>query len=227
MLGRVGKPRKFVRSCRASGPLLSRLAIALTCTSCLVNCGSAAAPPPNRTFYDWSLGDRRIEDFEIRRAALDWPRDQTDPEFLGVEVLGGAVRFSRPREWLIRNASREPGAAYVQYISPSAYAFTLYQRPDPPSGWTELLQRYEAEVKAGGGRILGRGIPMATSRGQGRAFTIETTVKTSAGPIVSLSREILVRGAERLVLLQVVHQRDDLAVDNPELLRAVGSLEVH
>ena len=194
----------------------------------LFACAPATTPPTNRTFYDWSLGDRRVAEFEAPHPSLDWPKGETDPDFLGVDVLRGAVRFSRPREWLMRNASLEPGAAYVHYVSPSAYSFLLYQRPDAPTApWSELLASYEAEVKAAGGKIVGRGIPIATSRGQGRAYSIETTVKTSAGPLLSRSREVLLRGSQRLVLLQIVREEGDLASESPELLRAVGTLEIH
>lgn len=194
----------------------------------LMACTAPAAPAPNRTFYDWSLGDRRVAEFETPHPSLDWPKDEADPDFIGVDVLRGAVRFSRPREWLLRNASNEPGAAYVHYVSPSAYSFVLYQRPDAPTApWSELCASYEAEVKAAGGKLVGRGIPIATSRGQGRAYSIETTVKTLAGPLLSRSREVLLRGDQRLVLLQIVREEEDLSSDSSELLRAVGTLEVH
>jgi hypothetical protein len=116
----------------------------------------------------------------------------------------------------------------VQYVSPNAYSFVIYQRPyEPGQPWSELCSSYEAEVKAAGSRIVGKGIPMATSRGQGRAYSIETTLKTSAGPLLSRSREMLVRGERRAVLVQVVHQEESLADDDLELLRAIGTLEVH
>jgi hypothetical protein len=194
----------------------------------VLGCGSAPQPTSNRTFYDWSLGDRAATHFEQPRTALDWPRNQSAPDFVGVEVLQGAVRFSRPSSWLLRNASNRPQAAYVHYVSPNAYSFAIYQRPYAPGqSWSELCSSYEAELKADGSKIVGRHIPVATSRGQGRAYSIETTFKSSAGPIVSRSREILLRGQRRAVLVQIVHQEQDLAEDDLELLRTIGTLEVH
>jgi hypothetical protein len=193
-----------------------------------VGCAGNPSATDNRTFYDWSLGDRAATEFERPLPALDWPPQQKEPDFIGVEVLQGAVRFSRPSSWLMRNASSRPDAAYVHYVSPNAYSFVIYQRPYAPGQpWAELSASYEAELRAAGSKVVGRDIPVATSRGQGRAFSIETTFKSNAGPISSRSREMLLRGERRLVLVQVVHQEHDLAEDDLELLRAIGTLEVH
>lgn len=193
-----------------------------------LGCAGTPQPSNNRTFYDWSLGDRAANDFEQALRALDWPPQQSKPDFVGVEVLQGAVRFSRPRGWLMRNASNRPEAAYVHYVSPNAYSFVIYQRPYiPGQPWSELCASYEAEVAAAGSKLVGRRIPIATSRGQGRAYSIETTLESSSGPIVSRSREMLLRGQRRAVLVQIVHREGDLAEDDLELLRAVGTLEVH
>lgn len=193
-----------------------------------LGCSSAQQPSNNRTFYDWSLGDRAASEFERPSEELDWPPRQRDPDFVGVEVLQGAVRFSRPSSWLMRNASNRPEAAYVHYVSPNAYSFVIYQRPYAPGQpWSELCASYEAEVAAAGSKVVGQDIVVATSRGQGRAYSIETTFKSSAGPVVSRSRELLLRGQQRAVLVQIVHQEGDLAEDGLELLRAVGTLEIH
>ncbi len=211
-------PGRACRGWRGTG-----LALALA-----LGCAGTQQPSNNRTFYDWSLGDRAAADFEQPREALDWPPEQSDPDFVGVEVLQGAVRFSRPSAWLMRNASNRPDAAYVHYISPNAYSFVIYQRPYAPGqSWRKLCASYEAELTGAGSKIVGQGIPIATSRGQGRAYSIETTFKSSAGPIVSRSRELLIHGDRRAVLVQIVHQEEDLAQDDLELLRAIGTLEVH
>lgn len=193
-----------------------------------LGCASTQQASNNRTFYDWSLGDRAASDFEQPRKALDWPPQQSEPDFVGVEVLQGAVRFSRPSSWLMRNASNRPEAAYVHYVSPNAYSFVIYQRPYAPGQpWSELCASYEAELAAAGSKVVGQDIVLATSRGQGRAYSIETSIKSSAGPIVSRSREMLLRGQRRAVLVQIVHQEGDLAEDALELLRAIGTMEVH
>lgn len=194
----------------------------------LAACGTQRQPPANRTFYDWSLGDSALFAFELPNPRLDWPRDQANADFVGVEVLRGAVRFSRPRDWLVRDASNEPGAAYVHYVSPKAYSFAIYERHARGGEvWADLLPRYEAEIKAAGGSVVGRRVPMATSMGQGRAYSIETKVPSSGGAFVSHSREMLVRGEQRLILIQVVQQEETLASVDHELLRAIGTLEVH
>lgn len=203
--------------------------IGLHCAVALaLGCASAQPASNNRTFYDWSLGDRAASEFEQPLAALDWPPQQSEPSFVGVEVLQGAVHFSRPSTWLMRNASNRPDAAFVHYVSPNAYSFVIYQRPYAPGqSWSELCTSYEAELTAAGSKVVGRAVPLATSRGQGRAYSIETTVESSAGPVVSRSRELLLRGQRRAVLVQIVHQEASLAEDALELLRAVGTLEVH
>ncbi|MEY4548203.1 MAG: hypothetical protein RL685_4398 [Pseudomonadota bacterium] len=194
----------------------------------VLGCASAQPPASNRTFYDWSLGDRAASDFEQPRQTLDWPANQSAPDFVGVEVLQGAVRFSRPKNWLMRNASNQPEAAYVHYVSPNAYSFVIYQRPFAAGqSWPALCASYEAELQAAGGKVVGHDIPIATSRGQGRAYSIDTTFKSSSGPLISHSREMLLRGQRRAVLVQIVHQEQDLAEDDLELLRAIGTLEVN
>jgi hypothetical protein len=159
---------------------------------------------------------------------LNWPTNDVEPEFRGVEILQGAVRFSRPHGWLVLDASNEPGAAYVHYVSPNAYSFAVYERHAQPSdSWADLLSRYESGVQASGAQVLGRRVPMATSVGQGRAYSIETQVDAPEKTILSRSREMLVRGERRLILIQIVHQEENLAAIDHELLRAVGTLEVH
>ncbi len=187
-------------------------------------CAGGPAAPTNRTFYARSVDRSDTVAFETPYPRLNWPTD-AEPEFMGVEILQGAVRFSRPRRWLVRAASNEPGAAYVNYVSPHAYSFAVYERHAQPSdSWADILARYESGVEAAGARVLGRRIPIATSVGQGRAYSIQTPVDP---PEESRSREMLVRGEQRLVLIQVVHQEENLAAFDHELLRAVGTLEVH
>ncbi len=211
----MGLPLRFARS----GVCVVALALA---------CGSDAAGQRNRTFYDWSLGDGAVAAFERPEPRLNWPSDQVEPDFIGVEVLRGAVRFSHPRNWIIRDASNEPGAAFVHYVSPRAYAFALYERhAEEHDDWSEILARYEAEVKKAGARIVGQDVPMATTRGQGRAYSLQTDVEAPGGALTSHSREMLIRGDLRLVLVQIVHHGEIPRRDEAELLRAVGTLEVH
>ena len=200
----------------------------LVAIAMLVACTRGQAPPTNRTFYAGSVEEREAVSFETPYPRLNWPTEGAEPEFIGVEILQGAVRFSRPNEWLVRDASNEPAAAYVHYVSPNAYSFAVYERHARPNdSWADILSRYESGVEAAGAQVLGRRVPVATSVGQGRAYSILTRVDPSEETILSRSREMLLRGERRLVLIQIVHQDDSLAAIDHELLRAVGTLEVH
>jgi hypothetical protein len=137
-------------------------------------------------------------------------------------VLRGGVRFSRPSNWTIRDASIDPGRAYIQYVSPNAYSFALYERSDAPSDlWRDVQSRYESDVAAAGAKDVGRRVPVATVANQGRAYTIER--KT---PLPSRSREYLLRSEHRIVLVQVVSQDSSLSRMSGELLDVLNHLEV-
>jgi len=190
----------------------------------LVGCASQATK--NHTFYDWSLGAGSAA-FEQEYRRLDWPSDAPQATFIGVSVLEGAVRFSRPREWRILSASSRPGEPFIHYVSPNAYSFAIYQRRDPPGdGWQEILARYEADVAAVGAKMVGQRVPMATYWGQGRAYTIERDVATTQGPLHSHSREMVIRSNHRVVLVQIVYQERNLAAVDQELLRVLETMEV-
>jgi len=123
---------------------------------------------------------------------------------------------------MIRGASVDPGHAFIQYVSPNAYSFGIYERSDSPADlWRDVLQRYENDVAAAGAKAIGRRVPMATGTNQGRAYTVER--KT---PVPSHSREYLLRSDHRIVLVQVVTQDDNLSRLNAELLEVLTHLEV-
>ena len=192
----------------------------------LAACAGASPGAKNRTFYDWSLGEGSAA-FERKYPRLDWPANSADSAFVGVSVLDDAVRFSRPRNWRIRSASRRPREPYIHYVSPNAYSFAIYQRRDPPGdGWQDILARYEADVAAVGAKIVGRGVPMATFWGQGRAYSLQRDVEAAQGPLQSRSREMLVRSKQHVVLVQIVSQEQSLAALDRELLRALETMEV-
>jgi hypothetical protein len=201
----------------------------------LVLCGAVAgcggAPDTaarNRTFYDWSsAGPGTGAQFEQRYPPLDLAEKQPNPEYIGVSIVRGGVRLSRPKEWMIREASNEPARAYIQYTSPRAYSFGIYERPDSPSDlWLDILTRYEDDVASVGAKAVGRRIPVATWRGQGRAYSIERKVEAAKRPLISRSREIVLRGEHRVVIVQIVHDGEDLSGIDTELARVIGTLEV-
>lgn len=193
--------------------------------------GAPDTAAKNRTFYDWTVatsGDASAAAaFEQRYPPLDLAGAPPMPEYLGYTVLRGGVHLSRPKNWMLRDANNEPAKAVAQYISPNAYTFALYERPDSPlDPWRDVIHRYERDVKASGATIAGGRVPLATAIGQGRAYTIEREVEAAKRPLVSRSREVLLRGEHRIVLVQVVHEGEDLSAVDRELLRVFETLEV-
>jgi len=191
-------------------------------------CGTAASKDAakNRTFYDWSLGDGS-QAFERPYPRLNWPEKTESPRFIGVSVLKDQVYFSRPRNWRVRNASNRPGEPYIHYVSPNAYSFAIYQRRDPPADtWQQIIERYNADVESVGAKIIGRLVPMATSNGQGRAFTVDRSVEAAKRPLESRSREIVLRSGQMVALVQIVHQENNLEAVDDELLRAVATIHL-
>jgi len=147
--------------------------------------------------------------------------------WMGVSVLHDGVRFPRPRQWTVRDASLEPRHSYIRYVSPNAYSFAIYERADdtPGESWADIFQRYEGDVAASGAKIVGEHIAMATAANQARAYTIEHKIDAKP-PIVSRSRELLARGERRVVLIQIVTDEDSLARVAPEVLGVLNHLEV-
>jgi hypothetical protein len=206
----------------------------LVLVGCLGIAGCGGTPESatkNRTFYDWSTAaagsGSTSGQFEQRYPKLDLAEKEPNPEFIGVTVVRGGIHLSRPKNWMIREASNEPGHAYIQYISPKAYSFAIYERPDAPTDlWKDVLNRYEDDVSSVGAKVVGKRVPVATAIGQGRAYTIERTVEAAKKPFVSHSREVVLRGEHRIVIVQIVQQAENLSAVEDELLRVIGTLEV-
>ena len=191
--------------------------------------GAPEIAAKNRTFYDWAAatGADGAAAFEQRYPPLDLAEQPPRPEYIGVTVLRGGVHLSRPKDWVMRDADNAPGQAHVQYVSPNAYAFSLYERPESPGElWHDVMSRYAEDVQSLGAKIVGGAVPMATQRGQGRVYTVERTVEAAKRPLVSRSREFLVRGDSRVVLVQLVVESGDLPAVDEELLRVINTLEV-
>ena len=154
--------------------------------------------------------------------ALDGRRGTPSADWIGVSVLRGGVRLSRPRRWMLRDAGIDAGRAFITYVSPAAYSFAIYERSDAPTDlWRDVLGRYENDVVASGAKLAGRRIAMATPANQGRGYTIERTA-----PVHSRSREYLLRSSHRIVLVQVVTEDADLHRLAGEILAVLDSLEV-
>jgi hypothetical protein len=191
--------------------------------------GPSEGATKNRVFYDWTVatGEAGSKEFEEHYPPLDLAAQDPSPEYVGVTVLRRGIHLSKPKNWLLRDASNQPGQAYVGYISPNAYSFAIYERPESPSApWRDMLKRYEDDAQSVGAKIVGKRVPIATGIGQGRAFSVQRSVEAAKRPLVSRSREYLVRGEGRVVVVQIVYEGDDLSQVNPELLRVVDTLEV-
>jgi hypothetical protein len=199
------------------------------CACLVVSCGGTPeTAQKNRTFYDWAVATGSSDgQFEQRYRPLDLGQGPNNPEYIGVTVLRGGVHLSRPKAWMLREAGNEPGQAYIQYISPRAYSFGIYERPDSPSElWRDVLNHYEDDVASVGAKAVGKRVPVATWRGQGRAYTIERNVEAAKRPLVSHSRETVLRGDHRIVVVQIVHEGEDLSGIDDELMRVITTLEV-
>ncbi len=191
--------------------------------------GPAELASKNRTFYDWTVatGEQGSKEFEERYPPLDFAAQGEAPEYVGVTVLRRGIHLSKPKNWLLRDASNQEGQAYVGYVSPNAYSFAVYERPEYAGDpWRDMLQRYEDDTQSLGAKVVGKRVPVAVGIGQGRAYSVERSVEAAKKPLTSRAREYLVRGKSRVVLVQVIYEGDDISQVNPELLRVIDTLEV-
>jgi hypothetical protein len=212
----------------SASPMRSLL---LPCSMLVLSCGGgSASAAQNRTFYDWAVatsGEQAAQAFEQRYRPLDFGAAGRNPEYLGYTVMLGGVHLSRPKTWMLRDGSNSPGQAFVRYVSPAAYSFALYERPEAPSElWLDVMKRFEDDTRASGAKILGKRIPTSCALGQGRAYTIERSVDAPKRPLISRSREVLIRGEHRVILAQIVYEGDSLDSVDAELLRVMSTLEI-
>jgi hypothetical protein len=207
--------------------------LALPCCLALASSACSGSPEPlafqNQVFYydaDSSSGGD-LSAFEQRYPPLDLAQKDPNPAYLGVGIIGGSIHLSRPVDWRIIKASNKPEERYIKYVSPEEYVFAVYEQVDSPSDtWRDVMQRYEDSAASNGAELLGQRVPMSTWNAQGRAYAVRRRVKAAKGPFVTMSNEFLVRDDHRVILVQVVHQGDNLKPLSEELLRVVQTLEV-
>jgi hypothetical protein len=207
------------------------LASALVASALLCACGGGASTPATNVF-DPSGGGPSAPVDVTTNPDIERPYPPLDEAtgggggWVGVSVLRGGVRFTRPSRWQIRDASLEPGHSYVRYLSPDAYSFAIYERTDSPGkSWKDILEHYEADVAANGAKAVGLRVPMATGSNQGRAYTIDRKIESKV-PVLSRSREILLRGEHRVVLVQIVTSEENLSRLSDQLLEILRRVEV-
>jgi hypothetical protein len=195
----------------------------------------ASGPDPsafkNRVFYEYGSGQltaKEIEEFERPYQPLDARAEaRGSSDYIGVQVLKGAVRLSRPRDWIIRSASLEPERRFIEYVSPRQIAFAVYERIESPlDPWREIMQRYEEDVQKEGGTLLGKAVPAATWNAQARAYDVQRAVPAPKAPFLNRCREYLVRSEHRLLLVQIVYQGETIEPFTEELLRVIDTLQV-
>ena len=212
--------------------LLTRWALASSSLLLVgVGTGCASGPEPiafqNEVFYAYDqLSDSDLSRFEVRYPPLDLESKQ--PGFIGVGVLGSKVRFSRPKNWQIRSASNRPQARFIEYMSPEQYMFAIYERLESPwDPWRVIMGHYEEDVKKKGGKLLGEAVGMSTYNAQGRAYNVQRPVDAPKEPLMSNTREYLVRSDHRILLVQVVYQGKSLKASDDEMMRVVQTFRVY
>jgi hypothetical protein len=189
--------------------------------------GSPTAPDRDQVFY---LHERGVIDkrYSWERYFPPLDRDVTKrlPRRVGVAVLEGDVRLSRPIDWYLRSADYTPEKRFISWQSPRSFVFSIYERTDPTRvTWDELLKRYEEHVGKNGSTILAGRIPLTTSNAQGREYFLKTAIPARP-ELDAFAHEIVVRSYNRVLLVQVVHGPGiEDAVD--EVVDAVRSMLVY
>ncbi len=196
-------------------------------------CGGGPGPnaTQNRVFYqngETMAGGEAAPAIERDYPPLDVPENPPMPEFVGISLFDGLVRFARPRAWTIRSASAQPGQRFVEYVSPHAYVFAVYEFGESPDGtWKDLEGNYESKAAKAGEKFVEQDVPMATANAQGRAYVVRKQVDAAKAPLVNYANEYVLRGDHRVVLVQIVHHEEHLTGVGDELRHALQSLEVH
>lgn len=171
--------------------------------------GSPSAPSEDEVFYLHQRGviDKRYA-WERYFPPLDADGTERLPRRVGVAVLDGDVRLSRPVDWYLRTADYSAQKRQISYQSPRQFLFSIYERVDPPRAtWAEVLDRYEADLEAQGATILSARVPVSTANAQGRSYLVRTRIP-SRPDYEAFAHEILIRSGERILLVQIVHDEN-------------------
>ena len=190
--------------------------------------GDTGIAQGNRVFYAYeTVGADLGTEFERAYPPLDLQAGQGRPQYKGVEVLNGKLRISRPVDWVIRSASNRPGSRFVQYLSPREYVVGVYERQELSNAlWSDVIARYEKSLQDNKAEIVHQGVPIATWNGQGREYLVRRRVPGAKGSYLNISREFLVRGEHRILLVQIVHPPSGIELVTGELERVMTTLEL-
>jgi hypothetical protein len=206
------------------------LAVAASLGVCACASGPEKVAFENHVFYQYDTLNpaQAAKTLEGHYPPLDKSEASPLPEYVGVTIMGDAVRVSRPRDWVIRAGSIEPEHRYIEYVSPNEYMVAIYELVESPLDvWREIMDRYEDQAKKAGADLLGKRMPMATDNAQGRGYFVRRPVAAAKGPLLNYSNEYLLRSDHRIVLLQIVHHGENLGPVATELRRVVETLHVN
>lgn len=201
----------------------------LSAVAVLAGCGgSPSAPRQDEVFY-YLHGSLRSKDdagYEVYFPPLDAPATARVPRLLGVGILDGDVRMSRPLDWNVGAADYTPERRFISYQSPRQFLFSIYERMDDPEApWPDMLKRYEEDLDGQGAQVLSGRAPVATANTQGRRYLVKAKVPTK--PVSeSFAHEILIRSRHRVLLVQIVHQ-ESIEASADEISAALSSLTVY
>jgi hypothetical protein len=210
-------------------PLVGAAALAAALAAGAAGCGgSPSAPAQDQVFYLHGGGvvDKNYS-WETYFKPLDLPPTERTPRVVGVGVLTGDVRLGRPIDWYVRSADLTPHHRFISYQSPRQFIFSIYERIDSPQDtWTDVERRYESDVTSQGSQIIAGRMPVGTANTQGRVYFLRT--KVPAKPeYQNNSREVLIRGEHRLMLVQVVHTGESVEPIEDELATVLKSITVY
>ncbi|WP_437669456.1 hypothetical protein [Sorangium sp. So ce131] len=196
----------------------------------LAGCGgSPTAPRQDEVFYLHGASGMLSKDkasFEVYFPPLDAPATDRVPRRIGVGLMDGDVRMSRPIDWNVGGADNTPEHRFITYQSPRQFLFSIYERIDSPEDpWPDVLKRYEADLEEQGAHILSGRAPVATANTQGRSYLVKAKIPSK--PVSeAFAHEILVRSPRRVLLVQIVHNENvDASAD--EIAAALQSLTVY
>jgi hypothetical protein len=203
-------------------------ALFLACALAGVGCGGApSAPKYDEVFYlhNGGLIDKNAS-YETYFEKLNLNATAELPRYVGVGILEGDVRFSRPIDWYVRSADYSPEQRFISYQSPRQFLFSIYERIDhPEDSWADVLRRFEMDLKDQGAQVLAGRVPVASANAQGRSYLLKTTVAAKP-PYQAFSHEVLFRSGRRLLLVQVVHRENTDTIAD-EMTQALKSLLVY